>query len=388
MESLPVSSEVLRRFLVQRLAVNEFQSIDSVVAALDLLQYVQMDSINVCGRMHDLILWPRVVHYKPEDLYSVLYDEPRAAFEHYFPNLSVLRLSDYRYFVPKMRKSEESYALTPEEALLAEDLLAMSRLEPIRTRSLDPEHGHTTGPWGTRTTVAARAVNKLWYHGHLHIHRREGFEKWFSHIESLAPELAALRHDPPSPEETKRHLLWLRTRAHRLFRLKERELDVIGRENLVKVEIPTIKRAWYILREDLPRLGAAEKEEDSEVAMILAPLDPVVYLRERLEDLFQFGYRWEVYTPVVKRRWGYYVMPILWRSQLVGCLDPKFDAPTKTLHILSLQLEPGTDEVALADPLAERIRAYQSFLGATKLKWGSVTPKSFKALLKARCGGR
>ncbi len=155
---IQISRGAARRFLVRSFALDGFQSLPDVAAALDRLQFVQEDSINVCGRIHDLILWARVRDYTPDDLHRALYESPRQAFEYYFPSLSVLPIGDYAHFARAMRARRESpgrwHGLQPEEIVIAERLLAAIDADgPLRTRTAGAEDGHTTSGWGTKTTI-------------------------------------------------------------------------------------------------------------------------------------------------------------------------------------------------------------------------------------------
>ena len=105
--------------------------------------------------------------------------------------------------------------------------------------------------------------------------------------------------------------------------------------------------------------------------MFLSPLDPV---RSRSEELFDFHYRWEVYTPAAKRQFGYYTLPVLWGDTLVARFDAKFDRPERTLRILGLWLE---DEIlardeAFAEAMARGLRRFLTFLDAERLDAAGV----------------
>ena len=87
----------------------------------------------------------------------------------------------------------------------------------------------------------------------------------------------------------------------------------------------------------------------------LAPLDPLVWDRDLLRSLWDFDYVWEVYVPAAKRRWGYYVLPLLWGDRFVGRIEPRIERKTGTLRILGLWWEDGFDpfgEPGFVDELA------------------------------------
>ena len=91
----PLTRAAARRFLLRAFRLERPRALADVSTALDALEFVQMDSINVCGRIHDLILRSRVDDYRPERLDELLYTPPRGGFEYPFPNLCALPMRDY-----------------------------------------------------------------------------------------------------------------------------------------------------------------------------------------------------------------------------------------------------------------------------------------------------
>src|SRR5204863_6654363 len=120
------------------------------------------------------------------------------------------------------------------------------------------------------------------------------------------------------------------------------------------IEVGALKGTRFVLADELPLLDQAEQEVARGAgpnggpagAAFLAPLDPFVWDRELLRRLFGFDYIWEVYVPEKKRRWGYYVLPVLYGDKLVGRIEPRFDRRTGTLRILGLWWEDGFDPLA------------------------------------------
>ena len=429
-ETITITRATARRFLVQSFALDGFQTLPHVASAIDRLEFVQEDSINICGRIHDLILWARVKDYKPNDLRRALYERPRQAFEFYFPNLSVLPMRDFPYFMASMstrRMIEGRWgALTQEELPVAQEIYShLDHKGSIHVRESSAAHGHTTSGWGTRqklatkvlekmwlhgllmihsrddftrryalaehvlseaeteilssadtaTTVAARVVEKLWLQGHLTVSHRANFERWFDRTEWLLPHVAAL--DLPHPEDEARFRVLKRLRARRLFRRQTLDRATLGDEAFVTVTLtdaPTGAKPWFALAEDANALrseneaaeatDAAGSGKSADTVHFLAPLDPLVYDRERNRALWDFDYTWEVYTPAAKRRWGYYVLPILRGDRLIGRMDPKFDRKTGTLTVHSLGFEPGVDVREATRALAGHLRTYARWLGA------------------------
>ena len=105
-------------------------------------------------------------------------------------------------------------------------------------------------------------------------------------------------------------------------------------------------------------------------AAFLAPLDPLVWDRDLLRSLFGFDYVWEVYVPAAKRRWAYYVLPVLFGDRLVGRIEPRFERTTGTLRVMNIWWEAGLDPLAqpgLVEALAVALDAHRQFGGARRI---------------------
>src|SRR5690606_30492263 len=115
---------------------------------------------------------------------------------------------------------------------------------------------------------------------------------------------------------------------------------------------------------------ALEKRFKPSRTTLLSPFDSLIWHRRRTEELFDYTVPFEVYVPRAKRRYGYYNLPILYRDELVGCLDPKVDRKTGLLTINSLPLEPtfcGRDDDRFYTDLAETLHDFRDFNGATEI---------------------
>jgi uncharacterized protein YcaQ len=159
--------------------------------------------------------------------------------------------------------------------------------------------------------------------------------------------------------------------------------ELVESGSLVPVIVEGTKGARYIPVEDLERLERAQREvaarwspggEPPGVAF-LAPLDPLVWDRDLLRSLFGFDYVWEVYVPAAKRRWGYYVLPILYGDRLVGRIEPRIERRADTLRIANLWWEDAFDP--LADPgfvpaFAAAVEAHRAFGGVSTVSWPRV----------------
>jgi uncharacterized protein YcaQ len=134
---------------------------------------------------------------------------------------------------------------------------------------------------------------------------------------------------------------------------------------LAEVALEGARGRAVMLAAERPLLRARARRAPPQVSF-LAPLDPLVWDRRLVKLLWDFEYVWEVYTPAAKRRWGYYVLPMLFGDRLVGRIEPRLDRRALRLDVLDLWLEPGVDpdEPGLAGAFSDALAAYAGFVGA------------------------
>jgi uncharacterized protein YcaQ len=138
----------------------------------------------------------------------------------------------------------------------------------------------------------------------------------------------------------------------------------------VPVAIDGVRGERLMLAEEVSLLDAVEAEPDPAQVAFLAPLDPFVWDRDFLRSLYGFDYVWEVYVPLVRRRWGYYVLPILFGDRLVGRIEPRVDRRQGLLRVLDLWWEEGfypLEEDGFPDAFVDALEAHARFLRAGRI---------------------
>jgi uncharacterized protein len=359
-----VTTAHARRF--HRRAVLLDHHVSDVQSALLHHGYVQIDPINVCGRMHDLILRNRVTQYREGDLMRHLHGHPetltsesRLAFEHFIPSPGVLAafpMNSWRFLRRSMkRRSEQEGAwsgrLTAEEKALSKTILReIARRGPLSSEDFD-DNRKATAVWGAATLVKS-TMQKLFFHGELLIAKRaQGQRRIYDLTERVLP--ASVRQESIVGEsEGKRWEIHLRLRQRRLIALKRGEIDHVN--DLVSPVIVDDETTLYCLRDDLSLFDETRLETDAQVTpLLLAPLDPLVYDRKVTSALWGFDYIWEVYTPPAKRTRGYYALPVLAGTNLVGHVDPKADREKNKLRVVSRSVQRGHTVTHAVNHLAE-----------------------------------
>jgi uncharacterized protein len=391
-----VAAEAARRFFVARHLLTPARSLKgspaAVMEVVRRLGSLQYDPLSVAGKNHDLVLHARVADYDPawcDRLY-----QRRELFEAYNKGLSLVPTSEFPWF--RVYSSQNSQRLLAENAEVAERVLERIRADgPLSSLDFERERGATTDWFGVKTNVVRAVLEAYAVTGVLGLARREGNRRYYDLIERLLPAEVLAREVPL--REAFRHKMLSRYRAHGLLgasaggdifsglgpakpnpdrpehpgRTALREELIEGGE-IVPVAIDGMRGKRFVLRDEVDLL-AAPPEAPVSVAF-LPPFDPVVWDRAFLKSLFDFDYVWELFLPPAKRRWGWYVLPIVFRDCLVGRIEPRIDRDEGRVQVLDVWWEEGfaaRRADGFVDAMRDALRAYLRFAGASRLAWAS-----------------
>ena len=403
-----VSARAARRYLVHHHLLAPPRALPaepaSVMRAVGHLGSLQFDPLEVAGRNHDLVLLARIAGYRRAWTDDLLYRE-RVLYETYNKMLSLVPTAElpyYRLTWDRVRARHEAGSFD-EHALLVDELLTRIREGgPLSSTDIEPR---AAIDWYWRPTNQVRALlEALAEAGILAIARREGNRRVYDLAERLFPaELLAQR--PPEREQrlhklrsryravgllgaTGEYALWAGT-ANDTPHRHELRAELVARGEIVPVAVEGLRGHRYIPAPSLPLLDLAEAELAAEgepghpwaagrpgdrapAVAFLAPLDPLAWDRDLLLRLYGFDYRWEVYVPAPKRRWGYYVLPLLYGDRLVGRIEPRIDRKAGVLRVLDLWWEDGFDPLdaaheGFAAALADALRAHAAFADVARI---------------------
>ena len=350
---------------------------------------IQFDPLAVAGRNHDLVLHARVADYDPG--WCELLYERRKIFEAYNKGLSLVPVSEFAWFRGVL--SRNSPRVLAENAEVAERVLARIRAEgPLSTLDFERERGPTTDWFGMPTNAVRAVLEAGAVTGVLGLARRDGNRRYYDVLERLLPA-NVLAHKLPLTEQL-RHKLLSRYRAHGLLgvgggdifgglgpakpdsrwpeypgRTALRE-ELVELGELVPVEVEGMRGKRFVIKENVGLLQAPP--EPSPSVAFLPPFDPLVWDRGLLGSVFDFEYVWELFVPPAKRRWGWYVLPIVFRDRFVGRIEPRIDRAEARVHVLDLWWEEGfapRRAAGFVDAMRDALRAYLRFAGASQLEW-------------------
>jgi uncharacterized protein len=389
-----VSAEAARRFLVARHALAPARSLeggpDGVLGVFRRWGSIQFDPLAVAGRSHDLVLHARVAEYDPAWC-DVLY-ERREIFEAYNKGLSLVSTRELPWF--RVTQSRNASRLLAENADVAERVLERIRAEgPLSSLDFESERGAATDWFGVPTNIVRAVLEAYAVTGVLGLARRDGNRRYYDVVERLLPADLLAREIPLT--EQLRHKLLSRYRTHGLLgvggggdifgglgpakpdprwpeypgRTALRE-GLVATGELVAVEVENVRGKRFALRAEVDLLE--RPPEAPPTVAFLPPFDPLVWDRGLLGSLFEFEYVWELFIPPGKRRWGWYVLPMLFGDRLVGRIEPRIDRAGGRVQVLGLWWENGfapRRADGFVDGMRDALRAYMRFGSATRIDW-------------------
>jgi uncharacterized protein YcaQ len=389
-----VTAAAARRFLVTRHLLAPARSLDggpdAVLEVFRRLGSVQFDPLAVAGRNHDLMLHARVADYDPawcDRLY-----ERREIFEAYNKGLSFVPTSEFPWFRGTLsRNAPQTLA---DNGDVAGRVLERIRADgPLSALDFERERGATTDWFGMPTNTVRAVLEAYAVTGVLGLARREGNRRYYDLLERLLPADVLARELPL--QEQLRHKLLSRYRAHGLLgvsgagdvfsgigpakpdarwpgypgRNALRE-ELVERGDLVSVEVEGVRGKRFVVSEEVKLLEAPPDPPPS-VAFV-PPFDPIVWDRRLLGSLFEFEYVWELFLPPEKRRWGWYVLQIVFRDRFVGRIEPRIERAEARVHVLGVWWEDGFSPRRVdgfVDAMRDALRAYLGFADADRLAW-------------------
>jgi uncharacterized protein YcaQ len=353
---------------------------------------IQFDPINVVGRNPDLVLQARVGDYQPALLEELLYAD-RQLLDGWDKMAAIYSTADWPYFarhrVHMRRRHDDRTAQSMEIAPGV--ITAIQQRGPLS--SIDVEHdGKVDWFWGVDVRLARAALETLYAMGELVIHHRVGSRRVFDLAERvLPPDLLSAPEPNPTPAAYQDwHVLrrvgglglanprstecWLgilgtktEVRGSALARLAERG-------EVVALAVEGVPGYTFFARAcDMPGLEVLDGDDSPEPeAALIAPLDNLIWDRQAVRLVFDFDYVWEVYKPVTQRKYGYYVLPVLYGDRFVARLEPAFDKKERELTLANWWWETGVlPDEHMEGALVTCFRDFARYLDAGQVRLGT-----------------
>jgi uncharacterized protein YcaQ len=381
--TITITHETARRYVLGKQGLwpgRRWRGQADLLPALTAVEAVQEDPLNIGARSQDFVLSSRVLDYRPDHLEALLYAD-RRAFE-YGGLLFIYPMAELPYWRLHMRRRgiDRRFAmmLETDPGLLDSVRTEVAARGPVGNKDFAGSQRIAGHYRGNRDT--SLALYHLWLTGELLLSHRKNNQRMYDLAEKFIPpeyrweatdeqaEAYFARKEVSFAGLTRAgawRLAWrYDIRRDVSYGEASQRVALMREQGVVEtVRIEGAKDDYLMLAEDIPLLevvaegGTPEpwrplEATTEEEAVMLAPLD-IVSARGRARFLFDFDYVWEVYKPAHQRRWGYYVLPVLYGDRLVARIEPKLDRATKTMQVLGYWPEDGFEEtVEYADALA------------------------------------
>jgi hypothetical protein len=371
------------------------------------IRYLQLDPMKVVAPSHLLVLWSRLGQYDPSHLDNLLWKE-RQLLEDWAQATSIVLTEDYPLFSALKRtfaKADSPWAhkiqnwMKKNEDLRAHIVNELKHKGPLLSTQIEDK---SVEDWRSTGWTAGRNVDMmlafLQAQGKVMVAGRKGSRKLWDRTGHFLPKWTS-REQLSDQEVTRRaaqnslRALGVASAKHmrqhyirRCYYNLDNVLDELETEGrIVKLEIQergkVLPGPWYVHVDDLHLLDSLEDGDWEPRTTLLSPFDNLISDRQRTEQLFNFQYRFEVYVPKPKRKYGCYVMPILHGDRFIGRIDPVMDRKHKQMIINAVYAEPGAPKsVDTIQEIANAIRDLGTFLGASKIQYDSRIAACWKDL--------
>ena len=382
---LTITREQARRFILCKqglLGKHRFVGKEGAYQYVRQAGCIQFDPVDVCGKNAELTLQSRVKGFTKKTLADLLYKD-RLLVDYSDKELSIWPREDWPYFAGCRERSKAHGASFPGIPELEAQAIAYIRKNgPVSSDTLPIEgkifwHSsmHWSGNWGGLSQAARSVLEQLYTDGVLLIHHKSGSRKYYDLADKyFAPEL--LNAGNPCKDEAsflqwrmerrigaagllwnRRSDAWLGIEMNTVQR--EQAFEALERtEKITPVQVEGLRSPLYMQRADQPLMEAvlAGAIDEKPRLEFLAPLDPMLWDRKLIETIWDYQYSWEIYTPQEKRKYGYYVLPVLWGGRFIGRIEAAADRKVGALIVRNVWYETGVRQTKkLASALEDAI---------------------------------
>lgn len=349
-----------RKFMLSKQGLygsHKFTEKNGVLQFIRQAGCIQFDPIDVCGKNAELVLQSRVRGFTKSMLYALLYDD-RKLLDYFDKNLSIIPVENWKYF-EREREAHRCWERSHAEIRQVHDQIIAAIAEKGALCSADLDISQKVDWYWNRTKLSRAALEHMYFSGELAIHHKKGTMKYYDLIENCVPAKFLAEADPfPSDFAHKKWrvlqrigslgLLWNRASDAWLgiAGLKAGDRDAIFAElvsesRIAPLTVEGISHTLYCCSEDLTLLDAIKGTSVPPRCEFIAPLDNMMWDRKMIQALFDFEYKWEIYTPQAERKYGYYVLPVLYGERFIGRIEMTYNKKKKELQVLNFWQESG-----------------------------------------------
>lgn len=372
MQKINFTREQARQFLLYKhglLGEYKFEGKEGILAFVRQAGCIQFDPIDICGKNAELVLQSRIRKFQKSMLYELLYEDRKLA-DYFDKNLAIMPVENWKYF-ERIRQAHRNWEKSHEEILKVQDKVREEIAGRGALCSADLDMPQKVSWYWSDTKLSRAALEHMYFKGELGIHHKKGTLKYYDLIENCMPSYVLAEPDPyPSDFDHRKWCVWQRIGSVGLLwnrasdawlgidGLKSEERNAIFAQlteerKILEVRVEGIGESLYCRAEDAQMAEFIKSRPKlKKRCEFIAPLDNMLWDRKLITALFDFDYKWEIYTPKEQRRYGYYVLPVLYGERFVGRVEPVYDRKSRKLEIRNIWYE---QEGKLTKTLAESV---------------------------------
>lgn len=363
---IKLTNRKARQFLLLKhglLGEYQFAGKEGVLDFVRQVGCIQYDPIDVCGKNAELVLQSRIKGFTKNMLDELLYKD-RYLIDYPDKNLAIIPLEDWPYFERYRQAARQHAKRYPG----IEELTEQVRVHIHNHGALSSDDLQLDGNfswqsaihWSSGNNTSRSVLEQMYSTGELIIHHKKGTRKYYDIAEKYIPP-NLLNASEPLKAELDHHkwrvlrrigavgLLWNRASDAwlNIWGMKAEQRNEVFRQlldeaRIVAIAVEQLKDTLYCRAEDLPLIEAVlQNPEPKFRCELIAPLDNLIWDRKLISELFGFDYTWEIYTPAIKRKFGYYVLPLLYGESLIGRAEIIAERKTGTLVVKNIWYENG-----------------------------------------------
>jgi len=384
-----ITKENIKQYLLLKQLLSPPQSLNGqkgIDKVFNTIRSIQFDPQNPCGTNVDLVLQARVKGIHPKDYYLWLYKQ-RKGIECFDKELCIVPVEDFslckKLFSNNSRKKMDDFI--QENSAAIDQLILRIKIDGEISSSQIKDDRKINSFWGNPRWGKA-ALDILWRTGKLVISKREKGRKYYSlpakiygknfiwteenNINSvkIIRRIKSIGLLPKSGTGQG----WLGIGTGKQVSPVINQL--LEQKKLIEIKIKNVKKTYVMPSSDIHLLKRAIINNLKNNIVFLAPLDNLLWDRKMIKDIFDFEYKWEVYTPKHQRKYGHYALPILYGDKLIGRIEPR--QVDKILEIRGFWLEPNFQwNKSVNKSFYGYLENFKDYLGIQTIKWLCEFPK-------------
>jgi uncharacterized protein YcaQ len=387
-----ISREIARKLMIEKQHIGKKYckpKKKNVYEIIESLGCLQIDTINVVERAHYLTLWSRLGTYEKKHLDDLAYKD-RRLFEYWAHAACYVPTNHYRYYLKSMeiRKKDLMSGLqkrTGKGNELIEKVMNRIKEEgPLTSKDFQSVKKKKGGWWNRKDEKIA--MEYLFGAGVLAINHRENFQRYYDLTENVIPSWI----DRTEPTDDERAWFFIEKTMSCLGIIQPKEARdyyhhwaiklgkkvtqiealIKEKENVTRIELEGSNISHYCLAEDAIRLEEINDDFEYDGVQLLIYFDNFMWNRQRINRLFSFESKLEIYLPVKDRVYGYYHLPVLYGDQIVARIEPKMDRKQNKIQIRGYWTESNFKETEdYQNKLSTNLEDFAAFHGTNNIEW-------------------